>query len=83
MNKDDILSRALEEVFNESCEELTGLEVPDHEFSEDFEEKMEKLIEELSEPEEKKRKGIVWKIVTAVVAVAAMLCLWTGILWTH
>ena len=79
MNKDDILSRALEEVFNESCEELTGLEVPDHEFSEDFEEKMEKLIEKLSEPEEKKRKGIVWKIVTAVVAVAAMLCLWTGI----
>jgi hypothetical protein len=40
----DILNMALEEVLRESYDELTGQDIPDHDFSEEFREKMDGLV---------------------------------------
>lgn len=64
----DILNRALEEVLRESYDELTGQDIPDHEFSEEFREKMEGLIREKDGGRKKKP---VLRIIAAAAAVAA------------
>ena len=69
----DILNRALEEVLRESYDELTGQDIPDYDFSEDFREKMEGLVRETDGDRKKKT---VRRIIlsAAALAAAAVIC---------
>ncbi|MBR3283451.1 MAG: hypothetical protein IKI56_09185 [Ruminococcus sp.] len=75
----DILKDALEDVLNESFNEMTGLDIPDYDFSDEFRDKMEKLTASPEKRSEKKRKGILWISVSALTAAAAAFCVWTGL----
>jgi hypothetical protein len=74
----DILSRALEEVLDESYDEMTGQDIPDYEFSAGFKEKMESLMSPESEAPEKKKRRPLIMMMTAAAAAAAVLCVWAG-----
>ena len=69
----DILNRALEEVLRESYDELTGQDIPDYDFSEDFREKMEGLVRETDGDRKKKpvRRII---LAAAALSAAAVIC---------
>ena len=69
----DILNRALEEVLRESYDELTGQDIPDYDFSEDFRKKMEGLVRETDGDRKKKT---VRRIILAAAALsaAAVIC---------
>ena len=75
----DILKDALEEILNESYEEMTGLDIPDYDFSDSFKEKMEKLTAVPEEKAEKKHRKIGWMAISALTAAAAAVCIWTGV----
>ena len=68
-----MLNEALEKALTESYEELTGQDIPDYDFSDDFEDKMARLISEQDGNADKKRRRGIILFFAAAAAVRSAL----------